>query len=79
MYGVKGEDILQLMKVKNMLPSEPFNRVNLMISTESSWLYCFTNPLELGTCVSLSHRRLYVRVHMADDAKVKHLSQVQED
>ena len=23
----------------------------------NSWLYCFTNPLELGTRVSLSHRQ----------------------
>ena len=28
--------------------------------THNSWLYCFTNPLELGTCVSLSHRQPYV-------------------
>ena len=32
----------------------------------NSWLYCFTNPLELGT-------------RSADDAKAKHVSQVQED
>ena len=24
------------------------------------WLYCFTNPLEIGTRVSLSHRQPYV-------------------
>ena len=34
-------------------------------------LYCFTNPLELGTC--------FADTHTADDAKVKHVSQVQED
>ena len=28
----------------------------------NSWLYCFTNPLELGTRVSLSHRQLNVLV-----------------
>ena len=43
----------------------------------NSWLYCFTNPLELGTRVSLSHRQPNVLV--ADDAKAKHVSQVQED
>ena len=26
----------------------------------SSWLYCFTNPVEIGTRVSLSHRQPYV-------------------
>ena len=26
----------------------------------NSWLYCFTNPLELGTRVSLVHRQPYV-------------------
>ena len=26
----------------------------------NSWLYCFTNPIELGTRVSLAHRQLYV-------------------
>ena len=26
----------------------------------NSWLYCFTNPLELGTRVSLLHRQSYV-------------------
>ena len=34
----------------------------------NSWLYCFTNPLELGIRVSVSHR-----------AKAKHVSQVQEN
>ena len=43
----------------------------------NSWLYCFTNPLELGTRVSLSHRQPLT--HSADDAKAKHVSQVQED
>ena len=30
----------------------------------NSWLYCFTNPLELGTRVSLSHRQLNVLIHI---------------
>ena len=29
-------------------------------SIHSSWLYCFTDPLELGTRVSLSHRQPHV-------------------
>ena len=41
----------------------------------NSWLYCFTNPLELGTRVSLSHSQRYV----SDDTKAKHVSQVRED
>ena len=30
------------------------------------WLYCFTNPLEIGTRVSLSHRQPYVLVERGD-------------
>ena len=41
----------------------------------NSWYYCFTNPLDIGTCVSLSHRQPYV----CDDAKAKHVSQYLED
>ena len=41
----------------------------------NSWLCCFTNPLELGTRVLLSHHQ----PNVADDAKAKHVSQVQED
>ena len=48
-----------------------YNRL-LIEDTHNSWLYCFTNPLELGTRVSLSHCQLC-------DAKAKHLSQVQKD
>ena len=33
------------------------NAVNLIKDIHNSWLYCFTNPLELGTRVSLSHRQ----------------------
>ena len=29
----------------------------------NSWLYCFTNPLELGIRVSLSHRQSYEHTH----------------
>ena len=58
------------------------NRFNIE-DIHKSWLYCFTNPLELGTYVSLWHRQPYVLIgrltHMTDDAKVKHVSQVQED
>ena len=32
--------------------------------THNSWLYCFTNPLELGMCVSLSHRWPYVTIQL---------------
>ena len=44
----------------------------------NSWLYCFTNPLELGTRFRF---RIVSRMfeHTADDAKAKHVSQVQED
>ena len=42
----------------------------------NSWLYCFTNPLELGTRVSCPK---YVSTYTADDAEAKHVSQVQED
>ena len=35
----------------------------------NSWLYCFTNPLEIGTRVLLSHRQPYVWTHM-DDAHI---------
>ena len=35
------------------------------------WLYCFTNPLEIGTRVLLSHCQPY--------AKAKHVSQFLED
>ena len=38
----------------------------------SSWLYCFTNSLELLTHVSLSHRQ-------PGDVKAKHVTKVQED
>ena len=34
--------------------------------THNSWLYCFTNPLELGTRVSLSHRQPYVSSNTLD-------------
>ena len=44
----------------------------------NSWYYCFTNPLDIGTRVSLSHRQPY-DIHMADDAKAKHVSQYLED
>ena len=47
-------------------------KINCNEDIHNSWLYCFTNILELGTCVSLSHRQ------SADDAKAKHMSQVQE-
>ena len=33
-----------------------------LVDIHNSWLYCFTNRLELGTRVSLSHRQLYVSV-----------------
>ena len=52
----------------------------------NSWLYCFTNPLELGTRVSPSHRQPNVLVGRrrftvlnSYYAKAKHVSQVQED
>ena len=35
---------------------------NEMKVIHNSWLYCFTNPLELGTRVSLSHRQPNVLV-----------------
>ena len=35
-------------------------RLILKVYTNNSWLHCFTNPLELGTRVSLSHRQPYV-------------------
>ena len=38
-------------------------KISLFIEYEdihNSWLYCITNPLELGTRVSLSHRQPYV-------------------
>ena len=41
----------------------------------NSWLYCFTNPLELGTRFAFASSL----THKADDAKAKHVSQVQED
>ena len=34
----------------------------LIKDIHNSWLYCFTNPLELGTRVSLSHRQPNVLV-----------------
>ena len=40
----------------------------------NSWLYCFTNPLEIGSRVSSA-----VCTHTADDAKAKHVSQFLED
>ena len=36
--------------------------LNLIKDIHNSWLYCFTNPLELGTCVSLSHRQPNIRL-----------------
>ena len=36
----------------------------------NSWLYCFTNPLEFGTRVSLSHRQPNVHI------KISRLNQV---
>ena len=51
--------------------------LKLIKDIHNSWLYCFTNPLELGTRVSLSQRQ--PNVYSADDAKAKHMSQVQED
>ena len=52
-------------------------KYNTLEDIHNFWLYCFTNPLELGTRVSLSHRQPLS--HSADDAKAKHVSQVQED
>ena len=34
--------------------------VYLIEDIHNSWLYCFTNPLELGTRVSLSHYQPYM-------------------
>ena len=48
------------------------NKIDLFEDIHNSWLYCFTNPLELGT-------RVEHTTQTADDAKVKHVSQVQED
>ena len=36
---------------------------NVLKDVRNSWLYCFTNPLELGTRVSLLHRQPYVMFH----------------
>ena len=33
----------------------PFTCFIQLEDVHNSWLYCFTNPLELGTRVSLSH------------------------
>ena len=33
------------------------NRTSKIKDIHNSWLYCFTNPFELGTRVSLSHRQ----------------------
>ena len=34
----------------------------------NSWLYCFTDPLELGTRVSVSHRQPYVSLTVSIEA-----------
>ena len=44
-----------------------FHQSSFIEDIRNCWLHCFTNPLELGTRVSLSHRQPDV------------LSQVQED
>ena len=48
-----------------------YNCYDKFENIHNSWLYCYTNPLELGTRVSLSHRQPY--------GKAEHVSQVQED
>ena len=40
------------------------NKLKGLEDIHNSWLYCFTNCLELGTRVSLSHRQLYVTMTM---------------
>ena len=37
--------------------SEHIDRMTEIKDIHNSWLYCFTNPPELGTRVSLSHRQ----------------------
>ena len=39
-----------------------FNLQTIIQDIHNSWLYCFTNPLELGARVSLSHRQPNVLV-----------------
>ena len=62
-------------RIKPRLDYYGLNTSYEMKDIHNSWLYCFTNPPELGTRVSLSHRQ----PNVADDAKAKHVSQVQED
>ena len=55
----------------------------------NSWLYCFTDPLELGTRVSLSESEtrnivfvtifLFLKIYTTRFMKAKHMSQDQED
>ena len=55
------------------------NKNNIAIIIEdihNSWLYCFTNPFELETCFASASSAI---IHTADDAKAKHVSQVQKD
>ena len=47
-------------------------KLTLIEDIRNFWLYCFTNPLELGT-------RVLVQFEHMDDAKAKHISQVQGD
>ena len=58
---VRHADTVSVTKVLLLVTHE------LIKDIHNSWLYCFTNPLELGTRVSLSHRQ----PNSADDATMR--------
>ena len=45
----------------------------------NSWLYCFTNPLGVGTRVRFRIVSRMCQLEEEDDTKAKHVSQVHED
>ena len=56
-----GTEIKRMWKTKTILLM--VTRHLIIEDIHNSWLYCFTNPLELGTRVSLSHRQPYMSIH----------------